>query len=313
MDDGRPKVAPPTAYEFLLPLPSIAAVDLYVSSLPPLYNDLMRVGGRDIIKLTALFTARSGRKFQTDLATRENANYQFEFLQPSHSLFPFFNKLVEQYTKVLVPEVERLEKLSLHAGLGGPEGKRVVEKGEEGIEERRSLGRRQVMTEVKDRVEWEKWESEQRKKQEDEEEQKRVAFAEVDWQDFVVVTTIEFTDADDMGDLHQPFSVSDVQNMSMREKKRVALSMQGQEAEIDEETILAQAEEAAKNAGYTDGVSMEVAAADSGDDEQQASRTQADQIKTAETTGAVKIKPQGYVPRCEFRSPFDHHLLTLWY
>lgn len=155
------------------------------------------------------------------------------------------------------------------------------------------------MREVADRVEWEKWESEQRKKQEDEEEKKRVAFAEVDWQDFVVVTTIEFTDADDMGDLHQPFSMSDVQNMSMREKKRVALSMQGQEAEVDEETILAQAEEVARNAGYTDGVEM-----DAPEEEQEEDATRKpDEIQAVEpSTGAVKIKPAGYVPRCKSAS-----------
>ena len=50
------------------------------------------------------------------LAQREQRNYQFDFLRPNHSLFPFFTKLVEQYTKVLVPP--RNLKSSLEAYMG---------------------------------------------------------------------------------------------------------------------------------------------------------------------------------------------------
>ena len=33
---------------------------------------------------------------------REQRNYQFDFLRPQHSLFNYFTKLVEQYTKVFI-------------------------------------------------------------------------------------------------------------------------------------------------------------------------------------------------------------------
>ena len=65
----------------------------------------------DTMKLTALFTARQGRNFLHTLSSREARNYQFEFLQPSHSLFGYFNRLVEQYTRVLYPDKEMLEQL----------------------------------------------------------------------------------------------------------------------------------------------------------------------------------------------------------
>lgn len=55
---------------------------------------------RDIVKLTAQFVARNGRQFLTALMNREQKNYQFDFLRPQHSLFVYFTKLVEQYTKV---------------------------------------------------------------------------------------------------------------------------------------------------------------------------------------------------------------------
>lgn len=55
---------------------------------------------RDVVKLTAQFVARNGRQFLTNLMNREQRNYQFDFLRPQHSLFNYFTKLVEQYTKV---------------------------------------------------------------------------------------------------------------------------------------------------------------------------------------------------------------------
>ena len=66
---------------------------------------------RDIIKLTALFTARRGRPFLAALSAREGRNYQFDFLRPTHSLFGYFNRLVEQYSKVLLPSKEMLAQL----------------------------------------------------------------------------------------------------------------------------------------------------------------------------------------------------------
>ena len=51
------------------------------------------------MKLTAQFVARNGRQFLTTLVNREKS-YQFDFLRPQHSLFGYFTKLVEQYTKV---------------------------------------------------------------------------------------------------------------------------------------------------------------------------------------------------------------------
>jgi splicing factor 3A subunit 1 len=66
---------------------------------------------RDIMKLTALFTARRGRNFLASLSAREGRNYQFDFLRPTHSFFGYFNRLVEQYTKVLHPNKEFLQGL----------------------------------------------------------------------------------------------------------------------------------------------------------------------------------------------------------
>ena len=42
---------------------------------------------------------------------KEQRNYQFDFLRPQHSLFQYFTKLLEQYTKVLIPPKDLLKKL----------------------------------------------------------------------------------------------------------------------------------------------------------------------------------------------------------
>nr|XP_024218381.1 splicing factor 3A subunit 1 [Halyomorpha halys] len=84
---------PPPDYEFMADPPSISALDL------------------DIVKLTAQFVARNGRQFLTNLMNREQRNYQFDFLRPQHSLFLYFTKLLEQYTKVLIPPKDLMSRL----------------------------------------------------------------------------------------------------------------------------------------------------------------------------------------------------------
>ncbi|CAG0893723.1 unnamed protein product, partial [Cyprideis torosa] len=84
---------PPVDWEFISDPPSIAAFDL------------------DIVKLTAQFVARNGRQFLTNLMNREARNYQFDFLRPQHALFQYFTKLLEQYTKVLIPPKDLMKRL----------------------------------------------------------------------------------------------------------------------------------------------------------------------------------------------------------
>lgn len=70
------------------------------------------------MKLTAQFVARNGRQFLTNLMNREQRNYQFDFLRPQHSLFQYFTKLLEQYTKILIPPKDLMAKLKLESEPG---------------------------------------------------------------------------------------------------------------------------------------------------------------------------------------------------
>ena len=66
---------------------------------------------RDIVKLTAQFVARNGAHFLDKLMVREQRNYQFDFLRKQHPLFNYFTKLVEQYSKILMPPHARLHQM----------------------------------------------------------------------------------------------------------------------------------------------------------------------------------------------------------
>ncbi|KAJ3556642.1 hypothetical protein NM688_g1909 [Phlebia brevispora] len=179
-------VEPPVP-EFILDSANVNAIDL------------------DIMKLTALFVARRGRQFLSALSGREGRNYQFDFLRPTHSLFPYFNRLVDQYSKVLHPSKETLEQLK----------------------ERAQEGSRWKDLEIaRKRARWEQLKREKEKKREDDREAERIAFAEIDWHDYAIVQTIEFTAADAASELPPPMSVQEVENMTLAQKRMAAMIME---------------------------------------------------------------------------------------
>lgn len=159
---------PPTEFEFIADPPSISALDL------------------DIVKLTAQFVARNGRQFLTQLMNREQRNFQFDFLRPQHSLFQYFTKLLEQYTKVLIP----------------PKGMQLRLK-----EECKSA--RAVLEQVKYRSEWQKYQEAQKVREEEILERERVAYAQIDWHDFVVVETVDYQPFE-MGNFPPPTTPEEV-------------------------------------------------------------------------------------------------------
>ncbi|XP_059611337.1 splicing factor 3A subunit 1 [Phlebotomus argentipes] len=146
---------PPSEFEFIADPPSISALDL------------------DIVKLTAQFVARNGRQFLTNLMNREQRNYQFDFLRPQHSLFQYFTKLLEQYTKILIPPKDLMNKLKNEAAPGKSSMSVVLES-------------------AKYRANWIKYQEAQRRREEEKVERERVAYAQIDWHDFVVVEIVDY-------------------------------------------------------------------------------------------------------------------------
>lgn len=182
--------AEPPEFHFSARMPNINAQDL------------------DVVKLTALFVAKNGRSWMTSLSQRETGNYQFDFLRPQHSLYQFFSRLVDQYTELLTgstidggrPERERIEQL-----------------------ERNVNDRFLMLDRAKQRAEWVKYQEQQKAKQEEEAEAEKLAYAQIDWHDFVVVETVLFTEADDHTDLPPPTSLGDLQSASLEQKAMMSL------------------------------------------------------------------------------------------
>jgi len=165
----------------------------------------------EIIRLTALFVARNGRHWQTQLAQREAGNAQFQFLSPSHTFYTFYQHLVDQYT-VLIRT----------SGLTGEGGKLQQERMAE--LEKNVENRWHVLAQAKQRAEYAKFEEAEKAKKEEEEEKKKVEFERIDWGDFVVVETITFTDGDDTANLPPPTTLSDLQYASLEEKNNMSIS-----------------------------------------------------------------------------------------
>ncbi|TGZ84929.1 Surp module [Ascodesmis nigricans] len=168
----------PPEFRFSARMPNISAQDL------------------DIVRLTAMFTAKHGRQFLTPLSQREARNYQFDFLRPNHSLYQYFQRLVDQYTELL-----------------NPNGGSSIEELERNVRDKFH-----ILDKARERAEWTRHQVKERAKKEEEEDAERVAYAQIDWHDFVVVETVVFTEADDQTDLPPPTSLNQLQSASLEEK-----------------------------------------------------------------------------------------------
>jgi splicing factor 3A subunit 1 len=189
--EEKPKgPAPPPDFQFSARMPNISALDL------------------EVVKLTALHVARKGKSWMTALSQREARNYQFDFLRPQHSLYNFFSHLVDQYSVLLQtgPEGQKTEQARIQTLQANVQNKfRVLEL-------------------AKQRAEYVKWQETQKQKKEEEEEAERIAYAQIDWHDFVVVETVLFTDTDEQADLPPPTSLNDLQSASLEQKAMMSLA-----------------------------------------------------------------------------------------
>ncbi|KAK0240331.1 Pre-mRNA splicing factor PRP21 like protein-domain-containing protein [Armillaria nabsnona] len=264
----------PPAPVFTLDMPNVTSIDL------------------DIIKMTALFTARRGHSFLNSLSMREGRNYQFDFLRPHHSLFGYFNRLVEQYTKVLFPDKEMLEQLKSRTSEGA---------------------RWRTLEIAKRHAKWERTKREKDKKRQDDQEAERIAFAEIDWHDYAIVQTIEFTAADANTELPPPMSVQEVESMTLAQKRMAAMIMENTVDDVEahrarQAAAEAEAAAAVGNAGIgggDDDAAMEESD-DEGEAEERKRREEEQRLREIErakamqassnTAGPMKIRTD-YVPK----------------
>ena len=189
--EEKPKgPASPPEFHFSARMPNISAQDL------------------EIVKLTAIHVARKGKSWMTALSQREARNFQFDFLRPQHSLYQFFSRLVDQYTLLLQT---------------GPEGQKAEQKRIRDLQQNLQ-DKFRILERAKQRSEWVKFQEAQKQEKEEAEEAERVAYAQIDWHDFVVVETVLFTEADDQADLPPPTSLNDLQSASLEQKAMMSLA-----------------------------------------------------------------------------------------
>lgn len=150
----------------------------------------------DVIKLTALYVARNGNQLLKSIAHRESKNFQFDFLKPTHSLFPIFNHLVEQYKKTISPSPALLQKIETGA-----------------------IDPYSVINKARIRAEWQAHQLDEARKKSKLAEEERIAYAQIDWHDFVVVETIQFVEADNKVNLPAPISLGQLQFATLEQKK----------------------------------------------------------------------------------------------
>lgn len=145
-----------------------------------------------VIKLTALYTAKDPA-FAKSLPTEG----QFAFLDPEHSLNSLYTAFIDQFNCILDPPADVLARLDPNDD--------ILE---------RATKRAQYMQQVQKSVDIEQTKA----------EKDRIEFAQIDWQDFVVVETVVF--AEDEQIEHRPLRKEDVQI------KRLAPKQAGSEVKL---------------------------------------------------------------------------------
>lgn len=191
----------PEALEFILNVPFVATLDF------------------DVMKLTSQFAALRGRNFILHLSQREYKNPQFEFLKAGHNLYKAFNKLTDQYQKILNSSSSFLNAPnSSSSSISSPF---PSSKGNLGILNRLAEDREQTFDRIKLRSQYLGWLKQQQAHKEELEEMEKKAFASIDWLDYEVVDTIDFGLADKTRELPCPISLEIISQMTLEQKQNL--------------------------------------------------------------------------------------------
>ncbi|OQR93692.1 splicing factor 3 subunit [Thraustotheca clavata] len=173
---------------------------------------------QEIMYLTAQYTAVGGKAFLSGLATREQRNPQFDFINPVHPLFAYFTFLVESYAKILTAKAQY-----------GKKSNPLIERLEDGFERMRVLDR------CVHKLEYMRLEAEAKQKEEAENDAERLAYMQIDWHDFVVVETITFDDSDLATDI-APYYIEEEQPAAPAAPAPVEPDDMDMDMDMDEET-----------------------------------------------------------------------------
>ncbi|XXQ29728.1 SURP motif domain-containing protein [Plasmodiophora brassicae] len=154
----------------------------------------------DIVRLAGRYVASQGKTFLNALLTREARNAQFDFLRPSHPCYALFQGMVEAYESIMDAEKRASRLAKAEAELNDP-----------------SI----VQEEILGRIEYERIQERLSGEREMEDEAERVAIGSIDWHDFVVLRTVDFTE-DENTFLPAPFHTIEEINRALDAQDRLA-------------------------------------------------------------------------------------------
>ncbi|KAI3650779.1 hypothetical protein MP228_004260 [Amoeboaphelidium protococcarum] len=151
---------------------------------------------RDVMLLTAKYFIIKGEQFLIDLQSSHANDPQFGFLNPSHSLHAIFNSYVQQYRQIKeYPQTAREQLL------------------------RQSKDVFSVLKRCKQRVVWSGYAAKKEKQEEEQKERNKIQFMAIDWHDFAVVQTIQYTDQDVFLQLPAPLSLKQLQSLPLAQRQ----------------------------------------------------------------------------------------------
>ncbi|CCE87267.1 Piso0_005813 [Millerozyma farinosa CBS 7064] len=187
-DTKTASVTPPRTLHFLTELPPLSLLDL------------------KIIKLSALAVAVNGPEYEKALISKKKGvDPEFDFLEKGHSLYDIFQKYIQQYKIVLAlfEDKKAADIQGIWEDLQSPDD--LLQ-----ISFQRAAFNKQNKT--------------KKKRVKEAEEEKQIAYASIDWQDFAFVEKVEFDAIDEVKELDAPISRDELLYRSLQSKKQALFS-----------------------------------------------------------------------------------------
>ena len=177
LEESESSVLKLDSLDFLVDLPTISALDL------------------DVLKLTAQFAAKNGKQFILHLSQKESRNPQFDFLKPHHNLHPLYQALIKQYSLVLEPSAELLDRVK-----------------------RCAFNKTDHLKLVKQRSQIERLDRQRMHDEETAHNAEMEAFNKIDWHDFSVAETVIFGPEDQHKDFPTPLALQTLKTMPITQR-----------------------------------------------------------------------------------------------
>jgi len=157
----------------------------FITELPPITSKDL-----EIIKLTALFVAKNGENYINQIKNKyKDQTAQFSFLNDTHSFHQLFLNFLKQYRKLINDK----EEIDLD---------------------------HDVLAESYKRAKFNEAHKVNSAKLKEIEDAKKLKYASIDWQDFILVETIDITDIDSHTEFPLPLTIADLQYRSLEQKSQ---------------------------------------------------------------------------------------------